>query len=99
MLHPPSPRLRRDRKARSFLRREFADEGPGDFGNLAAVVFDFEVRAKLLRDTDARRHGVGRYLVRFPDRFVRLQEGEAVVELDVERILPIEVPRVLDGRV
>ena len=82
-----------------FLRREFANESPRDLGNLSRVVFDFEVRAKLLWNADSLRDGYGRNLVCFFDRCMWFKEGKAVVELDIERVFPVQIARVFHGRI
>lgn len=57
------------------------------------------MRAELLRDTHTHGDRARRNLVRFLDRVVRFEEREAVVELHVERIFLVKIPRVFDRRV
>ena len=75
----------------SRFRRQFTDEGPGDFGGLAVVVVDDEMATKVFIAHDRLNDGCGGNLVGFPDGGVRFEISDPIVEGDIKGIFPLSV--------
>src|ERR1035438_5376373 len=83
--------------AASFLRWQFADEGPGDLGHLAVVVVDKESVPQFLVQFDALHDGLGGDPIGLAYGLVRFQEAEAIVELDRKGVFPLVVAGVFEA--
>jgi len=80
-----------------FRGGTFADEGPGDFGDLAVVVMDVKAGVAPILDFEAIEFGLGGDLVGAADGGVGLENAEAIVKFHVKGILPAQVADVFDA--
>src|SRR3990172_1431907 len=81
-----------------FLRRQFPDKSPRDFGGLAVVVVDEEAGPTPILNLQVVELCPRRDLVGLADRGVRFENAEAVLEFHVKGVLPAQVADVLDFR-
>src|ERR1039458_892251 len=61
-----------------FLRRQFADEGPGDLGGLPIVVMHVKPDATFIFEDNLHRLGFGGNFVGLADGRVRFEKAEPV---------------------
>ncbi len=85
-----------EKRFRVSFRREFPDERPRDFSDLAIVVMNEEPVMKLLPQLDTLDTGPLVNFVCFADGAVRFQEAESIGKIDFESVFPLEVSHVAE---